>query len=141
MWNEDDPDDVVLAMVARTGVNSTIGNMLRKALRPASYLSVSDSLVQVCLCASAICSLSSCRQDVSATIFCAQNRRVSLLVCYSADSLLLSVGYITLGKVQTDIISPLFSEHAIRALLCAAQHFSLCMCVAELCQMVYWVFA
>ncbi len=34
-------------MVVRTGCNSTIGNMLRHAMRPANFLTATDSLVTV----------------------------------------------------------------------------------------------
>ena len=47
VWNDEDQDNEVLAMVVRTGCNSTIGSMLRHAMRPASYLSSTDSLVTV----------------------------------------------------------------------------------------------
>lgn len=53
VWNDEDPDDEVLAMVVRTGCNSTIGNMLRRAMRPSHFLSATDSLVK------ASCALSS----------------------------------------------------------------------------------
>ena len=46
VWNDEDPDDEVLAMVVRTGCNSTIGNMLRRAVRPSHFLSATDSLVK-----------------------------------------------------------------------------------------------
>lgn len=46
VWNDEDPDDEVLAMVVRTGCNSTIGNMLRRAMRPSHFLSATDSLVK-----------------------------------------------------------------------------------------------
>ena len=47
VWNDEDQDDEVLAMVVRTGCNSTIGNMLRQAVRPSSFLSAADTLVTV----------------------------------------------------------------------------------------------
>ncbi len=47
LWNDEDPNDEVLAMVVRTGCNSTIGNMLRHAMRPANFLTATDSLVTV----------------------------------------------------------------------------------------------
>ena len=50
MWNDEDQADEVLAMVVRTGCNSTIGNMLRHALRPSNFLSATDSLVRVRHC-------------------------------------------------------------------------------------------
>ena len=46
VWNDEDQDDEVLAMVVRTGCNSTIGNMLRRAIRPSRFLSASDSLIK-----------------------------------------------------------------------------------------------
>lgn len=46
VWNDEDPDDEVLAMVVRTGCNSTIGNMMRRAIRPSHFLSATDSLVK-----------------------------------------------------------------------------------------------
>ena len=46
VWNDEDQDDEVLAMVVRTGCNSTIGNMLRRAMRPSHFLSATDSLIK-----------------------------------------------------------------------------------------------
>ncbi len=34
VWNEEDPEDEVLALVVRTGFNSTMGNMLRQIVCP-----------------------------------------------------------------------------------------------------------
>lgn len=47
LWNDEDQDDEVLAMVVRTGCNSTIGDMLRRAIKPARFLSATDSLIKV----------------------------------------------------------------------------------------------
>ena len=46
VWDDEDQDDEVLAMVVRTGCNSTIGNMLRRAIRPSRFLSARDSLIK-----------------------------------------------------------------------------------------------
>ena len=51
VWNEEDPEDEVLALVVRTGFNSTMGNMLRQVVCPVDsvkwkqdpFLSASDS--------------------------------------------------------------------------------------------------
>ena len=34
MWNEEDPEDEVLAMVVRTGLCTTMGSMLRQVMNP-----------------------------------------------------------------------------------------------------------
>ena len=35
VWNEEDAEDEVLAMVARTGLRTTVGNLLRQVVSPA----------------------------------------------------------------------------------------------------------
>ncbi len=34
MWNEEDQEDEVLATVARTGLRTTVGNLLRQVMCP-----------------------------------------------------------------------------------------------------------
>ena len=149
VWNEDDPDDVVLTMVARTGVNSTIGNMLRKALRPANYLSSSDSLVQVCL--RALFLPFCCDHQVASRYHCntsdAHHRLVPPLVCLFT-SLLVQAGVIRTHVVQhactrqilSDFQQPFVPPANYPCPLSAAQHCMLCMCVLETCQTSCWVF-
>ena len=46
MWNAADPEDEVLAMVVRTGINSTVGAMIKQIVAP-SRMQRPDPFLQV----------------------------------------------------------------------------------------------
>ena len=51
MWNEEDAEDEVLAMVARTGLKTTVGNLLRQVMSAVQATqSRKDTFVVVSLC-------------------------------------------------------------------------------------------
>ena len=49
VWNADDPGEEVLAMVVRTGLNTTMGDMVRQILSPAFAPAQKHPFVQVTL--------------------------------------------------------------------------------------------
>ena len=49
MWNEDNADEEVLAMVVRTGLHTTMGEMLRHVFAPVNEITAMDPFCKVCL--------------------------------------------------------------------------------------------
>lgn len=49
VWNAEDPEEEVLAMVVRTGLNTTMGDMVRQILSPAFAPGEKHPFIQVTL--------------------------------------------------------------------------------------------
>ena len=47
MWNAEDGEDEVLAMVCRTGLNSQMGSMVRELVAPSKLPKTKDNFVKV----------------------------------------------------------------------------------------------
>lgn len=55
VWNAEDPEEEVLAMVVRTGLNTTMGNMVRQTLSPAFAPAEKHPFIQVTLLDKSVC--------------------------------------------------------------------------------------
>ena len=49
VWNEDNADEEVVAMVVRPGLHTTMGEMLRHVFAPVSEMTATDPFFKVCL--------------------------------------------------------------------------------------------
>lgn len=56
VWNADDPEDEVLAMVVRTGLNTCMGSMVRQMIAPTRLQKEATPFVAVTCAAMHLCS-------------------------------------------------------------------------------------
>ena len=49
VWNPDFPENEVLVMVCRTGMNTTMGTMIRELVAPSKVYEEKDPFMSVCL--------------------------------------------------------------------------------------------